>query len=118
MDVIAVEAAARRAVAAIRDGGGPYFLECRTYRFRAHSMFDPQLYRTKAEIEEWKRAAIRSSAFANGSTTDHFIAGEEIAAIEARGRRRDRRGGRLRRGGDAGAGRATSNFSSYMEEPQ
>ena len=55
MDVVAVEAAARRAAAAIRAGGGPRFLECRTYRFRAHSMFDPELYRSKAEVEDWKR---------------------------------------------------------------
>lgn len=54
MDVVAVEAAARRSVAAIHDGGGPYFLECRTYRFRAHSMFDAQLYRTKEEVEGWR----------------------------------------------------------------
>jgi TPP-dependent pyruvate/acetoin dehydrogenase alpha subunit len=53
MDVVAVEAAARRAVAAIRDSGGPRLLEFRTYRFRAHSMYDPQLYRTKAEVESW-----------------------------------------------------------------
>jgi pyruvate dehydrogenase E1 component alpha subunit len=55
MDVVAVEAAALRAVAAIRAGEGPYFLEMRTYRFRAHSMFDPELYRNKAEVEEWKK---------------------------------------------------------------
>ena len=54
MDVVAVDAAANRALAAIRAGDGPHFLECKTYRFRAHSMFDPQLYRTKAEVEEWK----------------------------------------------------------------
>lgn len=54
MDVVAVEVAARRAVAAIRENGAPFFLECRTYRFRAHSMYDPQLYRTKEEVEEWK----------------------------------------------------------------
>jgi pyruvate dehydrogenase E1 component alpha subunit len=54
MDVIAVEHAARRAVDAIRDGGGPHFLEMRTYRFRAHSMFDPELYRTHEEVETWK----------------------------------------------------------------
>jgi TPP-dependent pyruvate/acetoin dehydrogenase alpha subunit len=53
MDVVAVEAAARGAAADIRAGGGPHFLECRTYRFRAHSMFDAQLYRDKAEIEQW-----------------------------------------------------------------
>jgi pyruvate dehydrogenase E1 component alpha subunit len=55
MDVVAVEAAARRATAAIRAGEGPQFLECRTYRFRAHSMFDAELYRDKAEVEEWKK---------------------------------------------------------------
>ena len=54
MDVVAVEVAARRAVEAVRAGGGPHFLEARTYRFRAHSMFDPQLYRDKAEVEGWK----------------------------------------------------------------
>lgn len=53
MNVVEVEAAARRAVDAIRAAPGPRFLECRTYRFRAHSMFDPQLYREKAEVEQW-----------------------------------------------------------------
>ncbi len=55
MDVVAVEAAALRAAAAIRADKGPYFLECRTYRFRAHSMFDAQLYRSKSEVEDWKK---------------------------------------------------------------
>jgi len=54
MDVIAVEAAARRAVHTVRGSCKPYFLECRTYRLRAHSMFDAQLYRDKAEIEAWR----------------------------------------------------------------
>jgi pyruvate dehydrogenase E1 component alpha subunit len=55
MDVEAVEDAARRQVEMIRGGRGPAFLELRTYRFRAHSMYDPDLYRDKAEIEEWMR---------------------------------------------------------------
>ncbi len=55
MDVLAVEAAARQAALAVRSGGGPHFLELRTYRFRAHSMYDPELYRDKSEVEEWKR---------------------------------------------------------------
>ena len=55
MDVLAVAQATDNAVAAIRDGGGPRFLEYRTYRFRAHSMYDPELYRGKAEVEEWRR---------------------------------------------------------------
>jgi len=54
MDVLACEDAARKAVAAVRGGGGPYFIEFRTYRFRAHSMYDPQLYRAKQEVELWK----------------------------------------------------------------
>lgn len=54
MDVIAVYEATRHAVEHIRAGRGPFFLEFRTYRFRAHSMFDPQLYRDKAEVEQWK----------------------------------------------------------------
>lgn len=55
MDVLAVEAAAQKATDAVRAGAGPYFLECRTYRFRGHSAFDTELYRTKAEVEEWKK---------------------------------------------------------------
>jgi TPP-dependent pyruvate/acetoin dehydrogenase alpha subunit len=55
MDVLAVEAATRRAAEAVRRGAGPYFLEYLTYRFRAHSMYDPDLYRTKDEIAQWKQ---------------------------------------------------------------
>jgi len=54
MDVLAVEEAARRAAGEVRDGSRPVFLELRTYRFRAHSMYDPDLYRTKEEIERYK----------------------------------------------------------------
>ena len=54
MDVLDVEDAARRAAEAVRGGGGPHFLEMRTYRFRAHSMYDSDRYREKAEIAAWK----------------------------------------------------------------
>jgi pyruvate dehydrogenase E1 component alpha subunit len=54
MDVLAVESATRRAVAQVRRGDGPYFLELRTYRFRAHSMSDPELYRSKEEVAQWR----------------------------------------------------------------
>jgi pyruvate dehydrogenase E1 component alpha subunit len=54
MDPVAVETAARRAVEGLRAGEGPVLLECRTYRFRAHSMFDTQAYRSKGEIEDWR----------------------------------------------------------------
>lgn len=53
MHVEDVERAAGDACTAIRAGEGPCFLELRTYRFRAHSMFDPELYRDKREVEEW-----------------------------------------------------------------
>ena len=70
MDVLAVETATQRAVEAVRSGGGPHLVEFKTYRYRAHSMADPDLYRTKAEIEEWRRR----------DPIDLFIAGQEIDA--------------------------------------
>jgi pyruvate dehydrogenase E1 component alpha subunit len=53
MDVVAVLEAVQRARRHVLDTG-PIFVELRTYRFRAHSMFDPELYRDKAEVEAWK----------------------------------------------------------------
>ena len=82
MDVVAVEAAARRAVAAMRAAPHPHFLECRTYRFRAHSMFDAQLYRDKAEVETWrgKGPIHRFQGWALGAGLLHEA---DVAAIEA-----------------------------------
>jgi pyruvate dehydrogenase E1 component alpha subunit len=54
MDVEAVVATTNRAAACVRGGFGPAFVEYRTYRFRAHSMYDPELYRDKAEVKEWR----------------------------------------------------------------
>jgi pyruvate dehydrogenase E1 component alpha subunit len=54
MDVLAVVEGTARAVATIRGGGGPVFVEYDTYRFRAHSMYDPDLYRDPAEVAAWK----------------------------------------------------------------
>jgi pyruvate dehydrogenase E1 component alpha subunit len=54
MDALAVEAAVGEAADAVRRGEGPRFVELKTYRFRAHSMFDAELYRDKAEVEQWK----------------------------------------------------------------
>jgi pyruvate dehydrogenase E1 component alpha subunit len=82
MDVIAVEAAARRAVHAVRETRKPYFLECRTYRLRAHSMFDAQLYREKSEIEAWrKRGPILH--FQNALQAGNMIHPDEVSRIEA-----------------------------------
>jgi 2-oxoisovalerate dehydrogenase E1 component len=82
MDVVAVEAAARKALATIRDTGKPVFLECRTYRFRAHSMFDAQLYRPKDEIADWrKRGPIVQ--FQTWLLDNKLIHPEDVARIEA-----------------------------------
>lgn len=54
MDVKQVAESAKNAVEDIKSGKGPVFLECLTYRFRAHSMFDAELYRKKTEVNEWK----------------------------------------------------------------
>jgi len=54
MDVVAVHEATQGAAEMVRDGGGPMFVEFRTYRFRVHSMFDPELYRAKDEVEAWR----------------------------------------------------------------
>jgi pyruvate dehydrogenase E1 component alpha subunit len=73
MDALAVAAAAQRAVAYAR-AGAPCFLELRTYRFRAHSMYDPELYREKSEVEAWKQrdpiAALEAHLRASGALDD------------------------------------------------
>jgi pyruvate dehydrogenase E1 component alpha subunit len=55
MDVLSVHREVKRAYADVKEGKGPQFLELCTYRFRAHSMFDPELYRAKEEVAEWKK---------------------------------------------------------------
>jgi pyruvate dehydrogenase E1 component alpha subunit len=82
MDVLAVESATADAVEAIRSGAGPHFLEFQTYRFRAHSMFDPELYRDKAEVERWKE---RDPITALGGLlrSEGLLADDDVAALEA-----------------------------------
>jgi len=92
MDVLAVKAAAEKAARFVRQGQGPYFLECRTYRFRAHSMFDAELYRTREEVEEWKKrdpilllsATMRKQGILDDADLDRLgneVAGEVDAAV-------------------------------------
>ena len=75
MDVDAVSAAAQRAVLQVRQGGRPCFVEFRTYRFRAHSMYDPELYRDKAEVAAWRERdpvdALNARLRADGSLEDN-----------------------------------------------
>ena len=92
MSVVAVRAAAGRAVAHARAGGGPYFLEAITYRYVGHSRSDPGAYRPPGELDAWKeRDPIPR------------LRGELVdAGVDRAGRRRDRpRGGDAARGDDA-----------------
>ena len=82
MDVVAVHAAVQYAAQQIRDGGGPMFLELQTYRFRAHSMFDPELYRDKEEVEAWKaRGPIHT--FTDRLKAQGLLSEEEFLALDA-----------------------------------
>ena len=103
MDVVAVESAARRAVETIRTTGEPCFLECATYRLRAHSMFDAQSYRSKEEIELLARQGadrpLPQMAGGQSSRPSRRCGGHR-----ARGRCGNNAGGRLRGSRDPGAG--------------
>ncbi|MFA7512951.1 MULTISPECIES: pyruvate dehydrogenase (acetyl-transferring) E1 component subunit alpha [Mycolicibacterium] len=81
MDVAACQFAAQEAVEHVRRGGGPFFVEFRTYRFRAHSMFDPELYRDKAEVEQWRQRD-PIAMFTDRCTGEGLLAPEDVAAIE------------------------------------
>ena len=87
MDVLAVHHAARAALEHVRRGAGPYFVEFQTYRYRAHSMFDPDLYRDKAEIEVWRKRGpihrLTNRMKAEGSLDeDDFLAIDAAAIAE------------------------------------
>ena len=80
MDVVAVTEAATRAIDRVRETAAPWFLECATYRFRAHSMFDPELYRSKAEVEQWKK---RDPIATFAKRVEGVVTASDLAAIEA-----------------------------------
>ncbi len=80
MDPDAVAAATAKALTSIRGGGGPVFLECKTYRFRPHSMFDPDLYRPAEEVEEWKQRD-PITAFAERLTLEGVVDADVVDAM-------------------------------------
>lgn len=77
MDVAAVASATEKAIAFVRDGK-PFLLEAQTYRFRAHSMYDAELYRNKEEVERWKQrdpiVLLQNRLRAAGQLTDDVMA--------------------------------------------
>ena len=56
MDVMKVYEAAQKALDAVRSGSGPFLLELTTYRFRGHSMGDPERYRKHEEVKKWEES--------------------------------------------------------------
>ncbi len=82
MDVLAVYEAARKAVEHARSGHGPYFIEAMTYRFRGHSMADPELYRSKEEVAQWRQrdpiTRLRAYMIEHGLATE-----EDLNAMDA-----------------------------------
>lgn len=82
-DVEATWRVVRDAVERARAGQGPQFVEALTYRWRGHSMGDPQRYRTKAEVEEWKPrgpiSRFQGRLISNGLATE-----EDFKTIETR----------------------------------
>jgi pyruvate dehydrogenase E1 component alpha subunit len=82
MDVIAVAASVREAVDSVRQGQGPRLLEARTYRFRAHSMYDAELYRGKDEVETWKQSD-PIAAYIDRLRGRKLLGDSELAAMEA-----------------------------------
>jgi pyruvate dehydrogenase E1 component alpha subunit len=86
MDVVAVHEAAKRACAYVRAQRAPIFVELQTYRFRAHSMFDPELYRDKREVEAWKtRGPIHT--FSARLKAQAQLTEEQFLALDARAQR-------------------------------
>jgi TPP-dependent pyruvate/acetoin dehydrogenase alpha subunit len=80
MDVMAVRAAARDAVAAARAGAGPTLLECKTYRFTGHSRSDARGYRTREEEARW---AARDPLLVLGASLDEAALGHCEAQVKA-----------------------------------
>ncbi len=82
-DVAAVYETTCRAEQYVREGNGPCFIEYRTYRYRAHSMFDPDLYRDKREIEQWKQRGPLHGFTARLKQLE-MLSEEEFLALDAK----------------------------------
>jgi TPP-dependent pyruvate/acetoin dehydrogenase alpha subunit len=79
MDVAAVRNAATEIVARVRKGGGPEFVEARTYRFVGHSRSDPGKYRPEGELDRWRE---RDPLFVAGhALRERGVTEDELAAV-------------------------------------
>ncbi len=82
MDVMAVSEMAEDCIRTVRETKRPVFVEAKTYRFRGHSMSDPGTYRTKEEIEEWKKRD-PIVTFGNRLIKENILDKDSIAGIAA-----------------------------------
>jgi TPP-dependent pyruvate/acetoin dehydrogenase alpha subunit len=82
MDVVAVRRAVHNEAELVRETSEPRFLELMTYRFRAHSMYDAELYRTKEEVEKHKKHD-PIEGFQERGLSDGLVTQADIEAIEA-----------------------------------
>jgi pyruvate dehydrogenase E1 component alpha subunit len=82
MDVEAVHAAGRKAVACARAGKGPYILEMKTYRYRGHSMSDPAKYRTREEVQEVRATRDPIVTFGARLVQEGLVTEEELKAFD------------------------------------
>ncbi len=81
MNVIEVRAAAEKYIELVRSGNGPYFLEAMTYRYRGHSMGDPERYRKPEEIKKWQ-AEDPIGIYHHYLTGNSVASEEELDAVE------------------------------------
>jgi len=83
MELIAVREAAEKALAYVRSGKGPFFLESMTYRYRGHSMGDPERYRKQEEVRRWQAddpiGKVEKELLERGVTQDEIVAAEKAA---------------------------------------
>ncbi len=82
MDVIAVKEATELAVQNIRDGGGPQFIEAKTFRFVGHSYADGEKYRGREEVKEWE-ARDPVVTFPEGLIKMGLVSRDQIDLIKA-----------------------------------
>jgi pyruvate dehydrogenase E1 component alpha subunit len=82
MDVMKVRQAAEKAIEKVRTGDGPYFLEAVTYRFRGHSMGDPERYRQAEEVKHWQEED-PIGVYRKYLVSEEIVTEEELDGIEA-----------------------------------
>jgi pyruvate dehydrogenase E1 component alpha subunit len=83
MNVLAVYEAGKKAIETVRSGSGPRMLEIMTYRFRGHSMGDPERYRKQEEVKKWEEQD-PIGLFCDYLTSNKYATSEELVQIDDR----------------------------------